>query len=60
MVLRDLMAAGAKGMSRLGLVGTMGFALADAVHGYESWIGYGMVGSSVLSAVARVVHRKTS
>ncbi len=56
----DLIAAWAKGLYRLGLVGMMGFALAGAVHGYERSIEYGMVGSSVLSIVARVVQQKTS
>ena len=59
-VLLDLVGTGAKGVCWLGLVGALGFALTGAVQGYEGWIGYGMMGSLVLSVLARVVKRKTS
>ena len=59
-VLMDLVAAGARGGYWIGLVCTLGFALAEAVHGYEERSMYRLVGSLMLSVVARAVQRKTS
>lgn len=60
MVLVDVVAKGAKGGYWLGLMGTLGFALAGAMYGYEGWSTYGLVGSLGLSGVARVVQQRTS
>jgi hypothetical protein len=61
MVLVNLVSASARGAYKLGIVGVLGFALAGAVWGYGGWRLYGLVGSLVLSGVARVVvQRQTS